>query len=58
MLKEAAMSDVNLKISVMRQRLPKALLSAWARLLDWTYDWVALVAQARAYRNRGFRMWE
>lgn len=52
------MSDLNLKISVMRQRLAKALLSAWVRLLNWTYDWVALVALARAYRNRGLRMWE
>lgn len=52
------MSDLNLKVSVMRQRLPRALHSAWARLLDWTHDWVALVAQARSYRNRGSRMWE
>jgi hypothetical protein len=52
------MSDPNLKISLAHLRLPKALLSAWARLLNWTGDWVELVAQARAYRNRGSRMWE
>jgi hypothetical protein len=54
----AAMSDLNLKIRRTYLRLPKALLSAWARLLNWTRDGVELVAQARTYRNRGSRMWE
>jgi hypothetical protein len=58
MHEEAAMSDLNLKIGLTHLRLPKALLSAWALLLNWTRDWTELVAQARTYRNRGSRMWE
>jgi hypothetical protein len=58
MLKGAAMSDLNLKINRTYLRLPRALLSAWAQLLNWTRDWAELVGQARTYRNRGSRMWE
>lgn len=52
------MSDLNLKINRTYLRLPRALLSAWAQLLNWTRDWAELVGQARTYRNRGSRMWE
>lgn len=53
------MSDLDLKTSSLtRPRMPQALLSAWARLLNWTRDRMELVAQARTYRNRGSRMWE
>jgi hypothetical protein len=54
------MSDLDLKTSLTRLRLPQALLSAWSRLLSWARDWMVLEAQARARTclNRGSRMWE